>query len=41
MAVITVSPTTDLFALIASNNVAPGDVLVLEDGEYFQTVNVT
>lgn len=41
MAVITVSPTTDISALIASNTVAPGDVLVLEDGEYFQTVNIT
>lgn len=41
MAVITVSPTTDISALIASDNVSPGDVLVLEDGEYFQTVNVT
>ncbi|NLC77136.1 MAG: right-handed parallel beta-helix repeat-containing protein [Clostridia bacterium] len=41
MAVIPVSPTTDLSALIASDNVSPGDVLVLEDGEYFQTVDVT
>lgn len=41
MAVITVSPATDISALIASDNVSPGDVLVLEDGEYFQTVNVT
>jgi hypothetical protein len=35
MAVIAVSPTTDISALIASDNVSPGDVLVLEDGEYF------
>lgn len=41
MAVITVSPTTDISALIASDNVSPGDAILLEDGEYFQTVNVT
>lgn len=41
MAVIPVTPATDLSALIASDNVSPGDVLVLEDGEYFQTVVVS
>lgn len=41
MAVITVSPATDISDLIASDNVSPGDVLLLEDGEYFQTVDIT
>ncbi|HHW06003.1 MAG TPA: hypothetical protein GXX34_00500 [Clostridia bacterium] len=40
MAVITVSPTTDLSALMASDNVSRGDVLVPEDGRYFQVANV-
>ena len=31
----------DITALIASDTVSPGDVLLLEDGLYFQTVNVT
>jgi len=41
MAVINVTPRTDITALIASNDVAEGDVLILEEGMYFQTVNVT
>ena len=41
MAVINVTPLMDITALIASDTVSPGDVLLLEDGLYFQTVNVT
>jgi len=41
MAVIYVSPQTDITALIASAEVSPGDVLVLEDGIYHQTVIIT
>jgi len=41
MAVINLSPTTDITELINSDSVSEGDVLLLEDGEYFQTVNVT
>ena len=41
MAIINVTPTTDINTLIQSNNVSEGDVLLLEDGEYFQTINVT
>ncbi len=35
MAVINVTPLTDITALIASDAVSPGDVLLLEDGLYF------
>jgi len=41
MGVINVTPNTDITSLIASDNVTEGDVLLLEDGIYFQTVNVT
>lgn len=41
MAIINLSPTTDITALIDSANVSEGDLLLLEDGEYFQTVFVT
>jgi parallel beta-helix repeat protein len=41
MAIITVTPLMDITALIASEQVSPGDVLLLEEGIYFQTVNVT
>ncbi|MFY9176976.1 MAG: hypothetical protein WBI74_00985 [Caldicoprobacterales bacterium] len=41
MAVINVTPLTDITALIASDTVSPGDVLLLQDGLYFQTVNIT
>lgn len=41
MAVINVTALTDITALIASDRVSPGDVLLLEDGLYFQTVNIT
>lgn len=40
MAVINVTPFTDITDLISSNNVNEGDVLLLEEGIYFQTVNV-
>ncbi len=40
MAVIKVTPLTDISALIASDNVNEGDVLLLEEGIYFQTVNI-
>lgn len=40
MAVINVMPLTDLTELIASDNVNAGDVLLLEEGIYFQTVIV-
>ncbi|HHV47339.1 MAG TPA: hypothetical protein GXX53_10675 [Tissierellia bacterium] len=41
MAVINVTPLEDITALIASDSVNEGDVLLLEEGIYFQTVNVT
>jgi len=41
MAIINVTPLTDITDLIASDNVTEGDVLQLEEGIYFQTVNVT
>lgn len=41
VALISVTPLTDITALIASNNVNEGDVLLLEEGIYFQTVNIT
>lgn len=41
MAVINVTPLMDITALIASNNVIEGDVLLLEEGIYFESVNVT
>lgn len=41
MAVINVTALTDITGLIASDRVSPGDVLLLEDGLYFQTVNIT
>jgi len=41
MAVINVTPFTDITALIASDNVNEGDVLLLEEGIYFQTVNIS
>lgn len=40
MAVINVTPLMNINALIASDNVNEGDVLLLEEGIYFQTVNV-
>lgn len=40
MAVINVTPLTDITSLIASDNVNEGDVLLLEEGIYFQTVNI-
>lgn len=40
MAIINVSPATDITALITSDSVSEGDVLLLEDGEYFQSVFV-
>ncbi|HHV45825.1 MAG TPA: hypothetical protein GXX53_02780 [Tissierellia bacterium] len=40
MAVINVTPEMDITALINSNNVNEGDVLLLEEGIYFQTVAV-
>ncbi|NLX70242.1 MAG: hypothetical protein GX024_05015 [Clostridiales bacterium] len=40
MAVINVTPLDDITALIASDNVNEGDVLLLEEGNYFQTVNI-
>lgn len=40
MAVINVTPFTDITDLISSDNVNEGDVLLLEEGIYFQTVNV-
>ena len=40
MAVIKITPLTDISALIASDNVNEGDVLLLEEGIYFQTVNI-
>lgn len=40
MAVIKVTPIMDITALIASDNVNEGDVLLLEEGIYFQTVNI-
>lgn len=41
MAVINVTPLTDITALINSDNVVEGDVLLLEEGIYFQSVAVT
>lgn len=41
MAVINVTPLTDITALIISDNVSEGDVLLLEEGIYFQSVAVT
>ncbi|NLY38053.1 MAG: hypothetical protein GX044_01980 [Firmicutes bacterium] len=41
MAVIPVSPQTDITALIASDEVSEGDVLLLENGVYNQIVIVT
>jgi len=38
MAVINVTPLTDITALIASESVNEGDVLLLEEGIYFQSV---
>lgn len=40
MAVINVTPLTDITALINSDSVAEGDVLLLEEGIYFQSVAV-
>lgn len=40
MAIIDVTPSIDITALIASDNVNEGDVLLLEEGIYFQTVNI-
>lgn len=40
MAVINVTALEDITALIASDNVNEGDVLFLEEGIYFQTVNI-
>ncbi len=40
MAVINVTPTMDITALIASDNVNEGNVLLLDKGIYFQTVNI-
>lgn len=40
MAVINVTPQMDITALIASDNVNEGDILLLEEGIYFQTVAV-
>ncbi|NLK45001.1 MAG: hypothetical protein GX300_11490 [Tissierellia bacterium] len=40
MAVINVTPLMDITALIASDNVNEGDVLLLEEGIYYQTVNI-
>jgi len=41
MAVINVTPQMDITALIASNNVNEGDIFLLEEGIYFQAVNVS
>ncbi len=41
MAVINITPLTDITELIASDNVNPGDVLLLEEGIYHQIVIVT
>ena len=38
MAVINVTPLTDITALIASDSVNQGDVLLLDEGIYYQTV---
>lgn len=38
MAVINITPLTDITALIASDSVNEGDVLLLEEGIYYQTV---
>ncbi|WP_373000033.1 hypothetical protein [Lutispora sp.] len=40
MAVINITLLTDINALIASDNVNEGDALLLEEGIYFQTVNI-
>lgn len=40
MAVINVTPLMDITALISSDSIKEGDVLLLEDGIYFETVNV-
>lgn len=40
MAVIEVTPQTNISALIASGDVNEGDVLLLEEGIYFQTVTI-
>jgi len=41
MAIINVTPLIDITALIVSDDVSEGDVLLLEEGIYFQTVNIT
>lgn len=41
MAVIRVTPLMDITAFIASEHVNEGDVLLLEEGIYFQTVNIS
>jgi len=41
MAVINVTPLTDITALIASDSINEGDVLLLEEGIYYQTVIIT
>lgn len=40
MAVINVTTFDDISAIIASDKVTEGDVLLLEDGIYFQSVNI-
>ncbi|NLY67859.1 MAG: hypothetical protein GX069_09900, partial [Tissierellia bacterium] len=40
MAVIKVNPHMDITSLIASDRVGEGDVVLLEEGIYFQSVNV-
>ncbi len=40
MAVINVTPFTDITSLIASDQINEGDILLLEEGIYFQTVNI-
>ncbi len=41
MAVIDVTPQVDITALIDSDDVTEGDVLLLKEGIYFQTVNIS
>ena len=41
MAIINVSPSTNISTLIASVSVAEGDVLLLEDGVYYQSVLIS
>lgn len=41
MAIINVSPDTNISMLIASASVAEGDVLLLEDGVYYQSVLIS